>query len=80
MKKIRGDESVGIIIHTNMEISQENSPCSYLYLKQAKMSSFFFFSFFSSTKSENRRAGQVPPRGWAGTSGKSRWWGKGVRG
>jgi hypothetical protein len=39
-----------------MEISQGNFQCSYLYLKQAKMSWFFFFIFsvFSSIKSENR--------------------------
>jgi hypothetical protein len=44
-----------------MEISQENSLCSYLYLKQAKMT---FFS--SSTNSENRRAEQFSAWGWGG--------------
>jgi hypothetical protein len=43
MEKIRGDESIGVIIHIDMEISQGNSLCSYFNLKQAKMS---FFSFF----------------------------------
>jgi hypothetical protein len=33
-----------------MEISQGNSLCSYLYLKQAKMSMFLLFFLFSSTK------------------------------
>jgi hypothetical protein len=78
MKKIRGDEPVEVIIHIYMyifpyiymEISQGNSWYSYLYLKEAKMSvfSFYLFSFFSSTKSENRRAEQVLPQGKAGTS------------
>jgi hypothetical protein len=57
MKKNRGDEPIGVIIHIYMEISQGNSLCSYLYLKQAKMS-----FFFSSIKSENRRMEQVLPR------------------
>jgi hypothetical protein len=49
MKKIKGDKPIGIIIHTYMEISQENSLYSYLYLKQAKMSCFslYLVSFFS---------------------------------
>jgi hypothetical protein len=38
-----------------MEISQENSLCSYLYLNQAKMSCFSFFS----AKSKNRKAEQI---------------------
>jgi hypothetical protein len=33
MKKIRGDKLIGVIIHIYMEISQENSPCIYLYTK-----------------------------------------------
>jgi hypothetical protein len=41
-----------------MEMSQGNTLCSYLYLKQAKMS-FFLFFFFPATKSENRRVEQV---------------------
>jgi hypothetical protein len=49
------DEPILVIMHIYMGISQENSLCSYLYLKQAKMS-FFLFSF---TKSENRREEQV---------------------
>jgi hypothetical protein len=48
MKKIRGDKPIGVIIHVYVEIPQGNSLCSYLYLKQAKMSchSFSLFSFF----------------------------------
>jgi hypothetical protein len=53
MKKIKGDEPVGVRVHKYMEISQGISLYSYLYFKQAKM--YFFFFSFSSTKSENRR-------------------------
>jgi hypothetical protein len=72
MKKITGDKPVGIIIHTYMEISQGNSLCSYLYLKQAKMSCFSFdlFSFFLL---QNRRTGgqnKSYPREKAVTSGR----------
>jgi hypothetical protein len=71
MKKIIGDKPIGVLIHIYREISQGNSLCSYLYLKQAK-SSFLF----SSTKSEIRRAEQVLSRGdwyqWEGASGRER--------
>jgi hypothetical protein len=40
MKKNRGDEPIWAIIHIYMEVPQRNSPRSYL--KQAKMSFFFF--------------------------------------
>jgi hypothetical protein len=43
MKKNKGNEHIGAIIQTHMEISQGNSLYSYLYLKQAKMSFLFFF-------------------------------------
>jgi hypothetical protein len=51
----------------HVEVLQENSLCSYL--KQAKMS--FFFFFFSYTKLGNRRVAQVllggsVPVGWGG--------------
>jgi hypothetical protein len=39
MRKNRGDEPIGIIIY--IEMSQGNSLCSYL--KQAKMSFYFFY-------------------------------------
>jgi hypothetical protein len=58
MKKNREDKPTGTLIHTYMEISQGNFLCSYLYLKKAKIS-FFFFNF---TKSEKRRVEQVLPR------------------
>jgi hypothetical protein len=57
-----------------MEMSQENSLCSYL--KQTKMSYFFFFSF---TKSETKRTEQVLPEG-VGTSRRERMWEEGVGG
>jgi hypothetical protein len=60
-----------------MEMSQGNSLCSYVYLKQAKMS---FFSLFSSIKLENKRAEQVLPRMRVVPVGGGRFWGKGVRG
>jgi hypothetical protein len=43
MAKNIGDEPTGVLIHTSMEISQGNSLCNYLYLKQAKISLFPFF-------------------------------------
>jgi hypothetical protein len=45
MKKIRGDKPNRVTIHLYMEITQGNSLCSYLYLKQAKMSCFSFYLF-----------------------------------
>jgi hypothetical protein len=49
-----------------MEISQGNPLCSYLYLKQAKLSFFSFsFSFFFYKIRE-----QVLPKGVVGTSGR----------
>jgi hypothetical protein len=48
VKRIRGEETAGAVIHICMEISQGNSLCSYLYLKLAKMSYFaiYLLSFF----------------------------------
>jgi hypothetical protein len=75
MKKIRGDKPVGVIIHIHMGISQGNSLCNYLYLKQAKMPcfSFYLFSFFF-YKIREQQEGRTSPAGRGG-----RWcWGKGV--
>jgi hypothetical protein len=47
----------------HMEISHRMSLCSYLYLKQAKMS-YFSFSLFSFTKLENKRGNS--PAHWRG--------------
>jgi hypothetical protein len=81
MKKIKQDKPVGVKMYIYMGITQGNSLCSYLYLKQTKMSYFFLFPFslFSSRKLEKRRAERVLPR----ESGRlvpvgGRWWGKGV--
>jgi hypothetical protein len=54
MKKIKGDKPIGVTKHIYMEISQGNSLCS---LSQASKN--VNFSFFLSTKSENRRVEQV---------------------
>jgi hypothetical protein len=43
MKKIRGDKAIEVLTHIYMEIPQGNSLCSYLYLKQVKMSCFLFY-------------------------------------
>jgi hypothetical protein len=68
VKRTREDEPIGVVIHVCMEISHGNSLYSYPYLKLAKTSCFLSFIFFSSTKSENRRAEQVLQGGGAGTS------------
>jgi hypothetical protein len=75
MKKNRRDEPIGVLMPIYIELSQGNSLCSYLYLRQAKMS--FFFLFYS-TNSENRRVEQVPHRG-IGTSGRRKVVGRGNR-
>jgi hypothetical protein len=46
-----------------MEISQENSICSYLYLKLKFHVFYFLFSLFSPTKPDNGKTEQVLPRG-----------------
>jgi hypothetical protein len=60
MKRTGRDEPAGVVTHMCLETIQGNSLCSYLYLKLAK-ASFFFFLFYviSSIKLENRRAEQV---------------------
>jgi hypothetical protein len=51
MKKIKGEKPIGVIIHSYLEISQGNSPHSYLYLK-LKCHVFLFYLFFP-TEFEN---------------------------
>jgi hypothetical protein len=47
LKKTRGDEPIGVIIHILMEVTQGNSLYSYLYLKLAKKSCFYlYFPFY----------------------------------
>jgi hypothetical protein len=69
-----------IYIYIYMEISQGNSLCSYLYLKQAKM--FFILSFLFFLLQNWRTGGwkNSCPEGRAGTSGRGKWWGKRVGG
>jgi hypothetical protein len=43
MKRTRGDEPIGVVIHICMETTQGNSLCSYLYLELAKISHFSFY-------------------------------------
>jgi hypothetical protein len=73
MKKNRGDEPIGVVMHTYMEVSQGNCLCSYPYLKQAKNVIFFLFS---SAVSKNRRVEQVMR--WVGSVPVrvGRWWRK----
>jgi hypothetical protein len=82
VKRTRGDEPIGAVIHICKEISQGNSLCSYIYLKLANHHVFLFiFYLFSSTKSENKRVEQVPPEvGGFGTSGRGVMAGEGVGG
>jgi hypothetical protein len=47
VKRIRGNEPIGVATHIWLEISQGNSLCSYLYLKQAKTSCFSLYLFSS---------------------------------
>jgi hypothetical protein len=77
--KIRGDKPVEVVIYIYMEISQGNSLCSYLYVKQAKNVMFFILSLFFCTKSEGRTGSMG--RGEVLTAvGRGRWQGKGVGG
>jgi hypothetical protein len=55
-----------VIVHTYMELSQGNSLCSYLYLRQAKMSSFFLFFFLYKTEEQEGRTGPWYPWEWGG--------------
>jgi hypothetical protein len=57
MKKIRGDESMGVIMHTYMEISQGNSLC----LPQATVSCFSFYLF---SYKIGEQEGRTSPAQW----------------
>jgi hypothetical protein len=58
VKRIRGDEPIGVVIYVIMEISQGNSPCSYLYLKLVKTSWFSFLSFIFFLLQNQRKGGR----------------------
>jgi hypothetical protein len=75
MKKLRGDEPSGVIIHIYMEISQGDSLCSYFYLKQAKISLFSFFFY----KIRGQEGGTGPAQGRLDTNGRVEGTGKGGR-
>jgi hypothetical protein len=70
MRKIRGDKLIGVIIHIYMETLQGNSLCSYLYLKQAKLS--FFFLQNQRTGGWNRSAVGGSWYQWNGGGGRER--------
>jgi hypothetical protein len=62
------DEPIGVVKHMHGN-KTKNLPRSYLYLKLAQTLCFsnYVLCFFSSTKLENKRVGQVLPggeRGW----------------
>jgi hypothetical protein len=63
MKKNRGHETIQVIIHIYMEMSQGNSLHSYL--KQEKMPFFFSFFFYEIREQEGRTgpAREVPVGG-----------------
>jgi hypothetical protein len=63
MKIVRGDKSIGIMIHTYMETSQGNFPSSYLYLKLKCHVFCFLVSLFFSYKVREQESGTSPPRG-----------------
>jgi hypothetical protein len=66
VKRSGRDEPIWVVIHICILTTLGISLYSYFYLKLAK-TMFFLLSlmFFSSTKSENKRAEQVlPERGW----------------
>jgi hypothetical protein len=82
MKKIKGDKPIGVIIHIYMGLPQGKSLCSYLYFKQAKMSSFSFhlFSFFYYKIGEQESKTGLAQRGGLTPVGGEKCWGKGVEG
>jgi hypothetical protein len=68
MRKIRGDKPIGVIVHIYIEVSQGNSLCRYLYLKQTKMSCFPFnllsFAFYKVGEQEGGTGPGWQGRGW----------------
>jgi hypothetical protein len=66
-----------------MEISQGSYLCSYLYLKQAKLSFVFLFFFYKIEKQSGGWNSSCPREMGVGelrTSGRAEVWGKGVAG
>jgi hypothetical protein len=77
MKKIRGDNPIGIIIHMYMERSQGNSCVAPFISNKQKCHFILFLVLFSSMKLENRRAEQVLQGRGMGARGVGREEGKG---
>jgi hypothetical protein len=83
VKKSGRDQPVGVVIHICMETTQENSLCSYLYLKLAKMPWFSYYllwCFFSKIREQEGRTGSALRGRGVGTDGKGRWMGMGIGG
>jgi hypothetical protein len=81
VKKTKRNQPIRVITQTCMEKTKENSLCSYLYLKLAKTSRFFFYLLFfllqnQRTGGQNRFWGEVGEG--VGTNG-GRWQGRGRR-
>jgi hypothetical protein len=70
MKKFRGDNPSGIIIHPYNEISQGNSLCSYHYLKLKYHVFCFIFSLFFLLCNQRGGQNKSHPGGRAGSSGR----------
>jgi hypothetical protein len=82
VKRIGRGKSIRTVIHMCMETTQENSLCSYLYLKLAKrhVSRFIFYVFFLyKIREEKGGTGSVRVRGGGVLApvGGRRWQGKG---
>jgi hypothetical protein len=57
VKRARRDEPIGVVTQICMETTQENSLCSYLYLKLVKTPCFSFnllFFFYKIREQESR--------------------------
>jgi hypothetical protein len=57
MKKIRGDKPIGVIIHTWKY--HKETPYVATFISDKQKCHFILFSFFLSTKSENRKVEYV---------------------
>jgi hypothetical protein len=66
VKRSGRDEIIGAIICICMEATQGISLYSYSYLKLPKMPCFSYYPLCFSSKSENKRAEQILPRGGEG--------------
>jgi hypothetical protein len=70
------DEPVGVVIHICTKATQENSLCSYLYLKLAKTPCFSFYLlciFFYKIREQEGRTGFYQESGRLALVGRGRW-------